>query len=72
MLFDLRIIGKCLLDKECATIAELLNPFELGASVAGGAEAIVHATNRLRYTIDPKTHAEVDLDLQNTYERCLC
>jgi hypothetical protein len=32
---------------------------------------IVHATNMLRDTIDSKTHAEVNLDLQNAYRCCL-
>jgi hypothetical protein len=27
MLLDRRIVGKCMLDKECTTIVELLNPF---------------------------------------------
>jgi hypothetical protein len=27
MLLDRRIVGKCLLDKECVAIVELLNPF---------------------------------------------
>jgi hypothetical protein len=71
MLLDWRIVGKCLLDKECAAIAELLDPFQLNAGVAGGAEAIVHATNMLRDTIDRETHVEVDLDLQNAYRCCL-
>ncbi len=71
MLLDWRIVGECLLDKECVVIVELLNPFQLGASVAGGAEAIVHATNWLRDTIDYEMHVEVDLDLQNAYGRCL-
>ncbi len=31
----------------------------------------MHATNRLCDTIDRKTHAEVNLDLQNAYGRCL-
>jgi hypothetical protein len=48
-----------------------LNPFQLGAGVAGGAEAIMHATNMLRDTIDREMHAEVDLDLQNAYGRYL-
>jgi hypothetical protein len=63
MLLDRRIVDKCLLDKECATIVELLNPFQLGVDVAGGAEAIVHATNMLRDTIDREMHVEVNLDL---------
>jgi hypothetical protein len=71
MLLDQRIIDKCLLDKECATIVELVDPFQLGVGVADGAEAIVHATNMLRDTIDFETHAEVDLDLQNAYGHCL-
>jgi hypothetical protein len=71
MLLDRCIVGKCLLDKECAAIVELLNPFQLGAGVAGGAKAIVHATNMLRDTIDHNMHAEVDLDLQNAYRRYL-
>jgi hypothetical protein len=71
MLLDRRIVGKCLLDKECATIVELLNPFQLGPGVAAKAEAIVHATNMLRDTIDHETHAKVDLDLHNAYGRCL-
>jgi hypothetical protein len=45
----------------------LLNPFQLSVGVAGGAKAIVHATNMLRDTIDCETHAEVNLDLQNAY-----
>jgi hypothetical protein len=49
-----------------------MNPFQFGTGVAGGAEAIVHTTNLVRDTINRKTHAEVDLDLQNTYGRCLC
>jgi len=71
MLLDRRIVGKCLLDKECAVIVELLNPFQLSAGVAGGAEVIVQATNMLRDTIDRETNAEVDLDLQNAYGRYL-
>jgi hypothetical protein len=71
MLLDRRIVGKCLPDKESAVIVELLNPFQLGAGVAGGAEAIMHATNMLHDTIDRVTHAEVDLDLQNAYGRYL-
>jgi hypothetical protein len=63
MLLERRIVGKFLLDKECVAIAELMNPFQLGAGVAGGAEAIVNATNMLHDTIDRDTHAEVDLDL---------
>ncbi len=59
------------MDKGCVVIVELLNPFQLGVGVAGGVEAIVHATNMLRDTIDHKTHAEVNVDLQNTYGRCL-
>jgi hypothetical protein len=51
------------LDKDFAAIAKLLDPFQLNASVAGRAEAIVHATNMLRDTIDRETHAKVDLDL---------
>jgi hypothetical protein len=45
--------------------------FELSTSVVGGAEAIVHVTNMLCDSIDHETHVEVDLDLQNTYGRCL-
>jgi hypothetical protein len=71
MLLDRRIVGTCLLDKECAAIVEVLNPFQLGVGVVGGAKAIVHATNMLRDTIDREMHAEVDLDLQNAYGRCL-
>jgi hypothetical protein len=71
MLLDQRIVSKCLLDKECAVIVELLTPFQLGTGVAGGVEAIVHATNMLRDTIDRETHVEVDLDLQNAYGRYL-
>jgi hypothetical protein len=71
MLLDHRIVGKCLLDKECDAIAELLNPFQLGVGVAGGTEAIMHATNMLRDTINRKMHTEVDLDLQNAYGRYL-
>jgi hypothetical protein len=71
MLLDRHIVGKCLLDKESAAIVKLLNPFQLGAGVAGGAQAIVHATTMLCDTIDRETHAKVDLDLQNAYERCL-
>jgi hypothetical protein len=56
---------------ECATIIELLNPFQLSVGVAGWADAIVHATNMLRDTIDRKTHAKVDLDLQNAYRHCM-
>jgi hypothetical protein len=63
MLLDRRIVGKCLLDKECDAFVELLNPFQFGAVVAGEVEAIMHATNMLRDTINHKTHAEVDLDL---------
>ncbi len=63
MLLDRRIVNKCLLDKESAAIVELLNPFQLGAGVAGGAEVIMHTTNMLHDTIDRVTHAEVDLDL---------
>jgi hypothetical protein len=72
MLLDRRIVGKCLLDKECTTIAELLHPFQLGVGVASGAKVIVHATNMLFDTIDRKMHAEVDLDLLNAYGRYLC
>jgi hypothetical protein len=72
MLLDQHIIGKCLLDKECAAIAELLHPFQLGVDVADGVEVIVHATNMLHDTINRETHAEIDLDLQNAYGRCLC
>ncbi|CAN5966240.1 unnamed protein product [Sphagnum jensenii] len=71
MLPDRHIVSKCLLDKECTAIVELLNPFQLGADVIGGAEVIVHTTNMLRDTIDRETHAQVDLDLQNAYGRCL-
>jgi hypothetical protein len=71
MLLDRRIVGKCLLDKECAAIVELLNSFQLGAGVVGGAKAIMYDTNMLRDTIDRETHAKVDLDLQNAYGRCL-
>jgi hypothetical protein len=71
MLLDRRIVGKCILDKECIAIIELLNPFQFSVGVAGGAEVIVHVTNMLRDTIDRETHAEVDLDLQNAYGRCL-
>jgi hypothetical protein len=67
MLLDRRNVGKCVLDKECAAIAELLIPFQLDTGVAGGAEVIVHAINMLRETIDHETHVEVDLDLQNAY-----
>jgi hypothetical protein len=63
MLLDRRIIDKCLLNKECAAVVELLNPFQFGAGVASGAKAIVHATNMLRDTINRETHDEVDLDL---------
>jgi hypothetical protein len=63
MLFDRHIVGKCLLDKECAAIVELLNLFQLGVGVVGEAEAIVHATNMLRDTIDRETHAKDNLDL---------
>jgi hypothetical protein len=71
MLLVWRIINKCLLDKECVVIANLLDPFQLGVGVAGRAEAIVHAIIMLRGTINREMHAEVDLDLQNTYRRCL-
>jgi hypothetical protein len=71
MLLDRRIVDKCLLDKECTVIVELLNPFQLSTDVAGGAEVIVHTTNMLRDSIDRKTFAEVDLDLQNAYGRRL-
>jgi hypothetical protein len=70
MLLDRRIVGKCLLDKECAAIVELLNPFQLGANVASGAEEIVHATKH--DTIVLERHAEVNLDLKNAYGRYLC
>jgi hypothetical protein len=59
MLLDQRIVGKCLLDKECDTVVELLNPFQLGADVAGKAKAIVHATNMLSDTINYDMHVEV-------------
>jgi hypothetical protein len=71
MLLDRHIVSKCLLDKECVAIVELLNPFQLDAGVVSGAEAIVHATNMLHDIIDHETHVEVDLDLQNAYGRCL-
>ncbi len=63
MLLDRHIVDKCLLDKECTAIVELLNPFQLSVGVASGAEAILHTTNMLHDTIDRKTHAKVDLDL---------
>jgi hypothetical protein len=71
MLLDQRIIGKCLLDKECVAIAKLLNRFQFGAGVTSRAKAIVHATNMLHDTIDYETHVKVDLDLQNAYGCCL-
>jgi hypothetical protein len=71
MLLDRRIVDKCLLDKECAAIVELLNPFQLSVGVVDGVEVIVHATKIQRDTIDRETHAEVNLDLQNAYGRCL-
>ncbi len=71
MLLDRHIVGKCLLDTECAAITELLDPFQLGAGVAGEAQAILHATNMLHDTINRKTHAEVDMDLQNAFGRYL-
>jgi hypothetical protein len=71
MLLDRRIVGKRLLDKECDTVVELLNPFHPGAGVAGGAEVIVHATNMPRDTINRETHVEVNLDMQNAYGCCL-
>jgi hypothetical protein len=71
MLLDRRIVDKCVLDKECAAITELLVPFQLGTGIAGGAEAILHTTNKLRDTIDRKTRAEVDFNLQNAYGCCL-
>jgi hypothetical protein len=71
MLLNRHIVGKCVLDKECSTIVKLLVPFQLCVGVASEAKAIVHATNMLRDTIDRETHAEVDLDLQNAWGRCL-
>jgi hypothetical protein len=58
MRMDRRIVGKCLLHKECAAIAKLLILFWFGTNVAGGVEAIVHATNMLWDTIDRETHAK--------------
>jgi hypothetical protein len=39
--------------------------------VASGAEAIIHNTNMLHDTINHETYADIDMDLQNAYGRCL-
>ena len=62
-----RLVSKCLSSLACRLALALLSPLQLGVSVHGGFEAIVHATSRLMSSLPDNVRWILFLDFSNAF-----
>ena len=61
------LVSKCLALLVRSPTISLLSPLQLGVSVRGGCEAIVHATSHLMSSLPDKQHWSLQLDFINAF-----
>ena len=62
-----RLVSKCLAYVARSSAISLLAPLQLGVSVQGGCEAIVHATSQLMTSVQDNQHWTLLLDFSNAF-----